>query len=85
MEIVHSRVAGIDVHKKQVTVAVRSMRGAHHTAHAAAEAVRALGGCEVPARVLTGPDAAARLADSLDPIDSTVSTSYAAPDGGDEQ
>ncbi|HZN71405.1 MAG TPA: PrgI family protein [Micromonosporaceae bacterium] len=67
---------------RQVTVAVRSRRGAHHTAHAAAEAVRALGGCEVPARVLDGPDAAMRLAASLDP---TAPMPYAVPDGGDEQ
>ncbi len=46
---------------------MRRRRGAHHTAHTAAEAVRALGGCEVPARVLDGPDALVRLAASLNP------------------
>jgi hypothetical protein len=57
---------------RQVTVAVRSRRGPQHTTHAAAETVRALAGCEVPARVLTGPDAAARLASSLNPTGSRV-------------
>ncbi|WP_240742375.1 PrgI family protein [Micromonospora zingiberis] len=52
---------------RQVTVAVRSRRGGHHAAHTAADAVRALAGCEVPARVLDGSDAAVRLAASLDP------------------
>lgn len=67
---------------RQVTVAVRSRRGPQHTTHAAAEAVRALAGCEVPARVLDGPDAAMRLAESLDP---TAPMPYAVADGGDEQ
>jgi len=67
---------------RQVTVAVRSRRGVHHTAHAAAEAVRALAGCEVPAQVLTGADMSMRLAASLDP---TAPMPYAVPDGGDEQ
>lgn len=68
---------------RQVTVAVRSRRGAHHAAHHAAEVVRALGGCEVPARVLTGPDTAVRLAASLDPTAPTF-TPYATSDGGDD-
>jgi len=68
--------------QRQVTVAVRSRRGRQHTAHAAAEAVRALAGCEVPARVLDGPDAAVRLAESLDP---TAPMPYSVADGGDEQ
>jgi hypothetical protein len=67
---------------RQVTVAVRSRRGPQHTAHAAAEAVRALAGCEVPARVLDGPDAAMRLAASLDP---TAPMPHSAIDGGEEQ
>jgi hypothetical protein len=66
---------------RQVTVAVRSRRGPHHTVHVAAEAVRALGGCEVPARVLTGADAAARLAASLDPGGCAAGARFA--DGGD--
>ncbi|MDG4790225.1 PrgI family protein [Micromonospora sp. WMMD1102] len=68
---------------RQVTVAVRGRRGAHHTAHAAAEGVRALGGCEVPARVLDGPDAAVRLAASLDPT-APARTPYGTPVGGDD-
>jgi hypothetical protein len=67
---------------RQVTVAVRSRRGPHHTAHAAAEAVRALSGCEVPARVLDSPDTAVRLAASLDP---TAPMPDLAPVGGEEQ
>jgi len=70
---------------RQVTVAVRSRRGPHHTTHQAAEAVRALAGCEVPAQVLTGADAAARLAASLDPVAPAAPTPYPVPDGGDEQ
>jgi hypothetical protein len=69
---------------RQVTVAVRSRRGPHHTAHAAAEAVRALAGCEVPAQVLTGADAAVRLAESLDPTAPTAPAAYPVPDGGDD-
>ncbi|WP_213454661.1 PrgI family protein [Rhizomonospora bruguierae] len=69
---------------RQVTVAVRSRRGAHHAAHQAAEVVRALGGCEVPARVLDGSDAAVRLAASLDPTAPTF-TPYATSDGGDDR
>ncbi|MEV0604760.1 PrgI family protein [Polymorphospora rubra] len=68
---------------RQVTVAVRSRRGAHHAAHHAAEVVRALGGCEVPARVLDGSDAVVRLAASLDPTAPTF-TPYATSDGGDD-
>jgi len=67
---------------RQVTVAVRSRRGEHHTAQAAAEAVRALAGCEVPARVLDGPDAATRLAASLDPTAPAAAMPYADSDGG---
>jgi hypothetical protein len=70
---------------RQVTVAVRSRRGPHHTAHAAAEAVRALGGCEVPAQVLTGADAVARLAASLDPTAPITPTPYPVSDGGDDE
>ncbi|GAA4469754.1 PrgI family protein [Phytohabitans houttuyneae] len=66
---------------RQVTVAVRSRRGPHHTAHAATEAVRALVGCEVPARVLDGPDTAVRLAASLDPSGSAAGSRFA--DGSD--
>ncbi|WP_433530250.1 PrgI family protein [Micromonospora sp. CA-263727] len=68
---------------RQVTVAVRSRRGAHHTAHHAAEAVRALAGCEVSARVLAGPEATVRLAASLDPTASAL-TPYATFVGGDD-
>lgn len=67
---------------RQVTVAVRSRRGPHHTTHAAAEAVRALSGCEVPARLLDGPDAAMRLAASINPSGSAAGSYFA--DGGDE-
>jgi hypothetical protein len=71
---------------RQVTVAVRSRRGPHHTAHAAAEAVRALSGCEVPARVLDGPDAVTRLAASLDPGAPAATPTYATPaEEGDQQ
>jgi hypothetical protein len=71
--------------RRQVTVAVRSCRGPHHTAHHAAEAVRALAGCEVPAQVLIGADAAARLASSLDPNAPTAPTPYPASGGGDDE
>jgi hypothetical protein len=67
---------------RQVTVAVRSRRGPHHTARTAAEAVRALAGCEVPARVLDGPEASGRLAASLDPTGGSAAGSRFA-DGGD--
>jgi PrgI family protein len=52
---------------RQVTIAVRDRRGSGHTLHRAAEAVRALGACEVDAVVLDGYAAAATLAASLDP------------------
>ncbi|NGM14248.1 PrgI family protein [Verrucosispora sp. CWR15] len=68
---------------RQITVAVRSRRGAHHTAHTAAETVRALAGCEVPARLLDGPDAAVRLAASLDPAAPAL-TPYSTSDRGDD-
>ncbi|WP_107076211.1 PrgI family protein [Micromonospora sp. MH33] len=68
---------------RQVTIAVRSRRGAHHAAHHAAEAVRVLAGCEVPARVLDGTEATVRLAASLDPTAAPL-TPYATPDGGDD-
>ncbi|GAB3161360.1 hypothetical protein GCM10027290_68270 [Micromonospora sonneratiae] len=68
---------------RQVTVAVRSRHGAHHAAHHAAEVVRALGGCEVPARVLDGPDAAVRMAASLDPTAPNF-TPYATSVGGED-
>ncbi|NIL44174.1 PrgI family protein [Salinispora arenicola] len=70
---------------RQVTVAVRSQRGAHHTAHAAAEAVRDLSGCEVAARGLDGPDVAVRLAASLDPTAPTLPMPYGPSDGGDDR
>jgi hypothetical protein len=52
---------------RHVTIAVRSERGPAHAQHRAAEAVRALSGCEVPAAVLHGQHAAAVLAECLDP------------------
>jgi hypothetical protein len=52
---------------RHVTVAVRSERGPAHAAHRAAEAVRALSGCDVPAALLHGPSAAAVLGECLDP------------------
>lgn len=52
---------------RQVTVAVRDTRSAGHARHRAAEAVRALGGCEVTAAVLDATTAAATLAGCLDP------------------
>lgn len=68
---------------RQVTVAVRSRRGPHHTAHQAAEAARALGACEVPARLLDGQDTATRLAASLDPAAAAGPSTYATTDEGD--
>jgi hypothetical protein len=52
---------------RQVTLAVRDTRGAGHTLHRAAEAVRALAACEVTASVLDSANTAATLADCLDP------------------
>ncbi|ROP28094.1 PrgI family protein [Couchioplanes caeruleus] len=52
---------------RHVTVAVRSKRSPGHTAHQAAETVRALSGCEVAASVLDPADAAATLAGALNP------------------
>jgi hypothetical protein len=52
---------------RQVTIAVRDQRGAGHTLHRAAEAVRALAACEVTATVLDPANAAATLAGCLDP------------------
>jgi hypothetical protein len=52
---------------REVTVAVRSTRSPGHTAHQATETVRALSGCEVAATVLDPADAAATLADALNP------------------
>ena len=52
---------------RQVTIAVRDRRGPGHTLHRAAEALRALGACEVDAAVLDGYAAAATVAASLDP------------------
>jgi hypothetical protein len=46
---------------------VRDQRGAGHTLHRAAEAVRALSACEVTATVLDSANAAATLAGCLDP------------------
>jgi hypothetical protein len=57
---------------RQVTVAVRSQRGPGHSAHRARETVRALGGCEVTARILDGTDAAITLAGCLDPAAPTI-------------
>ena len=62
---------------RQVTIAVRDRRGAGHTLHRAAEAVRALGACEVDAAVLDGYAAAATLAASLDPTGPQPGTSGA--------
>jgi hypothetical protein len=52
---------------RQVTLAMRDQRGAGHTLHRAAEAVRALAACEVTATVLDSANAAATLAGCLDP------------------
>ncbi len=52
---------------RHVTVAVRSTRSPGHTAHQAAETVRALSGCEVAATVLDPVAAAATLAGALSP------------------
>lgn len=52
---------------RQVTLAVRDTRGPGHTVHRAMEAVRALGGCEVVARVLEPGEVAATLAAAMDP------------------
>ncbi|MFB9238342.1 PrgI family protein [Plantactinospora siamensis] len=69
---------------RQITVAVRSRRGAPHAAQRIAEVVRALGGCEIPARVLDGPDATVRLAASLKPTAPALAP-YPTPDGGDDR
>src|SRR5439155_17939413 len=67
---------------RQVTIAVRDTRGPAHTRHRATEAVRALAGCEVAARVQDAGEVAATLAAAMDPDtpphSSTVDT--AAPD-----
>ncbi|GIF74109.1 PrgI family protein [Asanoa siamensis] len=68
---------------RQVTVAVRSRRGPHHTAHQVAQAARALGACEVPAQVLDGQDTAIRLAASLDPTAPSGPLTHATTDEGD--
>jgi hypothetical protein len=60
---------------RQVTIAVRDRRGPGHTLHRAAEAVRALGACEVDAAVLDGYAAAGTLAASLDPTGPRPGTS----------
>ncbi len=52
---------------RHVTVAVRSTRSPGHTAHQAAETVRALSGCEVAATVLGPAEAATTVADALNP------------------
>jgi hypothetical protein len=65
---------------RQVTIAVRDRRGPGHTLHRAAEAVRALGACEVDAAVLDGYAAAATLAASLDPTGPQPGTSGAGAD-----
>jgi hypothetical protein len=52
---------------RQVILAVRDQRGAGHTLHRAAQAVRALGVCEVTSTVLDSANAAATLAGCLDP------------------
>jgi hypothetical protein len=65
---------------RQVTIAVRDRRGPGHTLHRAAEAVRALGACEVDAAVLDGYAAAATLAASLDPTGPQPRTSGAGTD-----
>jgi hypothetical protein len=59
--------AGRELLHRQVTVAVRSTRSPGHTAHQAAETVRALSGCEVAARALGPEDTASVLAGALNP------------------
>jgi hypothetical protein len=63
----HRLAAERELLHREVTVAVRSRRGANHTRHRAGEAVRALGGCDVAASVLDRPDTMATLAAGLDP------------------
>jgi PrgI family protein len=65
---------------RQVTIAVRDKRGPGHTLHRAAEAVRALGACEVDAAVLDGYAAAGTLAGCLDPT-APLPAPGLAPDG----
>jgi hypothetical protein len=65
---------------RQVTIAVRDRRGPGHTLHRAAEAIRALGACEVDAAVLDGYAAAGVLAASLDPTGPQTGTSGAGTD-----
>jgi hypothetical protein len=66
---------------RQVTIAVRETRGPGHTLHRATEAVRALAGCEVTARVQDPGEVAANLAAAMDPdtppYGSTVDTAAA--------
>lgn len=52
---------------RQVTLAIRDQRGAGHSRHRAAEAVRALGACEVTVTVLDSANTTAALAGCLDP------------------
>jgi hypothetical protein len=52
---------------RQVTLAVRDTRSPGHTLHRAAQAVRALAGCEVVARVQEPGEVAATLAAAMDP------------------
>ncbi|MBT8226247.1 MAG: PrgI family protein [Dactylosporangium sp.] len=62
--------------RRQVTVAVRSPRGAGHSMHRAAEAVRALSACEVTARVLDPAGTTAVLAGCLNPAAGTTSPGW---------
>lgn len=80
--------AGRELLHRQVTLAVRSHRGAGHARHRATETVRGLAGCEVTATVLDGPDAAATLSSCLNP--SPVPPTYRAaqatePQAGDRR
>ena len=59
---------------------MRDRRGPGHTLHRAAEAVRALGACEVDAVVLDGYAAAGVLAASLNPTGPQPGTSGAGTD-----
>ncbi|GIJ49754.1 hypothetical protein Val02_66400 [Virgisporangium aliadipatigenens] len=70
---------------RQVTVAVRSTHGPHRTALQVAEAVRALGACEVPARALDPGEAQARLAACMQPIPAPPPTPHLLTDGDDRQ
>jgi PrgI family protein len=76
--------AGRQLLHRQVTVAVRSRRGAGRTLHRAAETVRGLAACEVGATVLDAAEAATALESCLNPTATPASGRAAGGlDGGE--